>query len=116
MAVFRVRKGKTSERQTNQQRETHKASNTTTNKTPLVINMSNKTLTEAQISLLKKGLKFTPTPNPDPTQVEIDTKTFCRRLRLKEHFYGTPQEINENTPLVRNKSNWTPQTQAKRTT
>ena len=80
--------------------------------------MSDTLLTAAQISLLKKGLKFTPTPQQNLPELQSDMKEFCRRLRLKEHFFQEREFdsscVNSNTdndidvPLVRNKSNWNP--------
>ena len=87
-----------------------------------VINMSNTPLSDAQIKLLSKGLKFTPTPKSNKRELESDIKEFNRRLRLKEYFYEsdeTTDSENEgnsnnnpndtaNKPLLRNKSNWNP--------
>lgn len=73
--------------------------------------MSSETLTEDQITLLKKGLKFTPTPRNNMSELECDIKTFCRRLRLKENFFNDSEigdESSEDEILVKNKSNWTP--------
>ena len=76
---------------------------------PLVINMSSMQLTEPQISILKKGLKFTPTPKHNQTELETDMKAFCRKIRLKEYFHdkNDKSEGNDNI-LVRNKSKWNP--------
>ncbi len=73
-------------------------------------------LTEDQISLLKKGLKFTPTPKANPQDLERDMREFCRRLRLKEFFHADDSNDDDedgdislnSAPLVRNKSSWTP--------
>ena len=76
-----------------------------------IINMSDINLTQAQIKLLSKGLKFTPTPNANLPDLEHDMKGFCRRLRLKENFFDnnkSDEEDTEGDPLVRNKSNWNP--------
>lgn len=74
--------------------------------------MSSYTLSDGELLLLKKGLKFTPTPKSDLRSLEKDVKEFCRRLRLKEHFYDSEDqdESSDETddPLVRNKSNWNP--------
>ena len=52
-----------------------------------VINLSNRVLSEAEISVLSKGLKFVVTPKElDYSQIKIDLENFGRRLRLKWHF------------------------------
>ena len=53
-----------------------------------VINISDTTLSEAQVSCSEKGLTFCPTPGP-PNKGAIwnDFKDFHRRLVLKHHFY-----------------------------
>ena len=76
-----------------------------------VINMSSYSLSNEEIHLLKKGLKFTPTPKSDLAGLEKDVKEFCRRLRLKEYFYESDENdtLDEDSrPLARNKSNWNP--------
>ena len=104
-----AREKKTSNKNTNQSsQKTPPKENVPT--TPLVINMSDCTLTDAQLNLLKKGLKFTPTPRNNASELESDVRSFCRNLRLKEHFYKEEDESTEETQeyLVRNKSNWVP--------
>ena len=52
-----------------------------------VINLSKRALTESEISILSKGLKFVATPKEiDFSQIKIDLENFGRRLRLKWHF------------------------------
>ena len=56
--------------------------------------------------MLKKGLKFTPTPTRGNAQkLTEDVKEFNRKLRLIEYFDGTE---DEDISLVRNKSSFTP--------
>ena len=48
-----------------------------------VINLSDTTLTEAQVSALEKGLTFCPTPGPpNKSLIWTDFKEFYRRLCL----------------------------------
>ncbi|CAG2217946.1 unnamed protein product [Mytilus edulis] len=63
-----------------------------------------------EINLLKRGLKFTPTPNEDKTQLGADIDEFGRRLRINYIFCedNEENEEEENKPLVRNKSDWIP--------
>ena len=59
-----------------------------------VINMSDITLTEAQVSALEKGLTLTFCPKPLPpnkAKIWMNCKEFYRRLSLKFHFYNANQ-------------------------
>ena len=71
-------------------------------------NLSNKQLTESQINLLAKGLKFIPTPvtndNRIRQQLLHDFEQFARRMRLQYMYYGTEKEQH---PFYV-KSNWNP--------
>ena len=68
--------------------------------------MSNRKLTEPEISLLTKGLKFTPVPKlGNEQELTEDLNAFNRKLRLAEYFEGME---DEDISLVRNKSNFTP--------
>ena len=70
--------------------------------------MSDTALTKEQINVLGKGLKFAPTPKENLTELEADIKSFCRKLRLKEHFYKDDSGNDKPDILVKNKSKWTP--------
>ena len=76
-----------------------------------VVNLSNKTLSDAHFTLLGKGLSFCPTPKPPKLHtMQNEISYFHRKLRLRDHFYNpedtdTAQEI----PPFRPKSTWTPQ-------
>ena len=39
---------------------------------PKIINLCSKPLTERQINLLRRGLKFTPTPKPNTVELPLD--------------------------------------------
>ena len=57
-----------------------------------VINLSDTTLTEAQVSALENGLTFCPTPGPpNKSLIWTDFKEFHIRLCLKFHFYNDNQ-------------------------
>jgi len=76
--------------------------------TPTVINLSNTKLSDIEIKILDKGLKFTPTPEKNSEELKNDIKQFCRKLRLSEEFYS-PEDDEEDPrdlPLVRNKSRY----------
>lgn len=75
---------------------------------PKVINLSNRTLSTDEIELLKKSLKFCPTPKGNnSSELKSDILQFCRRLRLNEKFFTEDNEY-ENESIVRNNSNWVP--------
>lgn len=59
-----------------------------------------------ELKLLRKGLKFTPTPTANTEEMEMDIKKFCRKLRLVEYF--ADKETEEDRSLIRNKSKFTP--------
>lgn len=58
------------------------------------------------MKLLKKGLKFTPTPSANTEELEVDIQKFCRKLRLVEFF--ADKETEDDESLIRNKSKFTP--------
>ena len=67
-----------------------------------VINLSDRVLSEPEISILSKGLKFVPTPNSvNKTELITDIKRWGRRMRLKEYFWNdgetTTKEIDSPT-------------------
>lgn len=71
-----------------------------------IINMSSHKLSEGEISLLKNGLKFTPTPKTNITDLRADISVFNRKMRLAEFFKDT--ETQEYESIVKNKSKFTP--------
>ena len=72
---------------------------TTTVQTHLVLNLSSYQLTNDEIQILIRGLKFIPTPkNINKTEVFADIKKFSRRIHLKEFFQDkdtTPSESDQ---------------------
>ena len=50
--------------------------------TQKIINHSSKPLTEWQINLLRRRLKFTPTPKPNTIELKRDIQEFTRKLEL----------------------------------
>ena len=82
---------------------------------PKVFNLSNRKLTEFEVMLLSKGLKYTPTPNENNQKLKTDIKLYTRRLRLTEYFHDSEEieaDLNsieqEPKSLVRNNSNFNP--------
>ena len=74
-----------------------------------ILNLSQYSLSPSQISLLSKGLKFTPTPKHNLLEIQCNVDQFCRKLRLQEFFHATPPAPNNS--LVRNPSHFTPNKQ-----
>ena len=74
-------------------------------------NLSNTQLTDEQISLLSRGLKFIPTPvtreNIIRRQLLNDFSQFARRMRLKYIFHGNDKEPHP----FHVKSDWDPPVQ-----
>ena len=53
---------------------------------PKVINLSSTCHTDTQVSVLSKGLKFTPTPRRNTIEMEKYIHNFTRKLKLSEYF------------------------------
>ena len=62
-----------------------------------MFNLSKKILTEAEVSVLSKGLKFFPTAKGiDRAKIKEDLEEFGRRLRLKWHYRNEEDEFSFN--------------------
>ena len=60
------------------------------------------------MSVLLKGLKFTPTPEKsNHEQLSNDIAEFHRKLKLKEYFYSNENTVEDDS-LVRNNSYFEP--------
>ena len=98
---------------TKKRNERRKVSNNslTNNNGNFIKNLPEEVLTDTQISLLTKGLKFIPTAtvkkNKIKRQLLQDYKAFARRMRLKYIFHGQNKSIH---PFYV-KSNWEPPVQ-----
>jgi hypothetical protein len=76
-----------------------------------VVNLSDYTLSETQVSVLERGLTYCPTPDyPDLSEIWIDFKEFHRRLELKQFFSTqntvSDQNYNQFNDKFKLKSNW----------
>ena len=78
-----------------------------TRKRPKVINLSGRNLSSSEISVLSKGLKYTPTPKGNYAELAADVNEFCRKLRLNELFFDDKDNDDEGS-IVRNKTGWHP--------
>ena len=66
------------------------------NRDTAVINLSERKLSKAEISLLEKGLTFVPTNRKmDLTVLLTEIKEWERRLRLKEFFFDKESNTDE---------------------
>ena len=81
-----------------------------------VINLSNHQLTQAETTVLTKGLNFCPSSKFDKIQICGDTERYIRRLRLKEYYRentidgSNDPNLDNNTTFIRERktSIWTP--------
>ena len=72
-----------------------------------ILNLSKRDLSEAEISLLSKGLKFVPTPRyVDQAALKTDLENFGRKLRLAWHFRNENSNFTANP--FKSKSNFNP--------
>ena len=74
-------------------------------------NLSNEKITESQIKLISRGLKFIPTNTPNKNKIQWqllrDFEEFARPMRLQYMFFGQNREIH---PFYV-KSDWNPSVQ-----
>jgi ASC-1-like (ASCH) protein len=62
-----------------------------------VVNLSKKDLTNDHINLLSKGETFVPNNRkPDVSNIMCELKEWERRMRLREYFYDSEKENNDN--------------------
>ena len=76
----------------------------------VIVNMSSKTLSHAQQSLLSKGLKFVPArKSVDKGKLIADLRTWERRMRLREYFRDRDAEEDDADECrYKKESSWTP--------
>ena len=61
-----------------------------------VVNLSKHELSEAEISLLEKGLKYCPVPHIlDKTSMKADAAHFTRKMRLHDYYHNKPPREND---------------------
>ena len=71
-----------------------------------VVNLSDRKLSKAEVSLLAKGLKFWPTPNSvDKSVLKEDLEKFSRTLRLKWHYRNDEWTFDPNPFRPKSKFN-----------
>lgn len=77
----------------------------------IVFNLSKKSLTTEQETVLRKGLSFVPSPRINPFSVKIELFKFLRNIKLKSFFNQSASENPHQRPRFRPKSTFTPQVQ-----
>ena len=78
---------------------------------PKIFNLSNKVLSQQHVNVLRRGLKFTPTPLPNKIELKNDIQQFSRKLRLLEFFYKeneSEEEKSSDDSIIKNKSAFNP--------
>ena len=73
-----------------------------------VVNLSRKVLSQEDLSLLSKGLKFSPTPKDiNKGQLKADIEDYKRRMRLR-WFFKDKENNSQDTNKFKVKSSWQP--------
>ena len=72
----------------------------------LVVNFSNIILTDSQINVLNKGLKFIPTLKSDTIHTGVKSFSEFKRQMLPKYHFGAWQD--KTVPIFRVKSDWEP--------
>ena len=73
--------------------------------------LSNKVLLQQHVNVLRRGLKFTPTPSPNKIELKNDVQQFSAKLRLLEFFYKEnelEEEKSSDDSIIKNKSAFNP--------
>ena len=76
-----------------------------------IFNLSNKVLSQQHVNVLRRGLKFTPTPLPNKIELKNDVQQFSRKLCLLEFFYKeneSEEEKYSNDSIIKNRSAFNP--------
>ena len=75
----------------------------------VVFNLSHKVLSDLEISVLGKGLGFSPTPTSiNEADLRRDFAEFARKMRCKWFFRNEITQDFSEVPAFRVKSNWNP--------
>ena len=74
-----------------------------------VVNLSQRAISDEEISLLSKGLKFSPVPaDIDEAKLRQDMEEFKRRTRLRWYFKDKETNDIKNYNKFKPKSSWNP--------
>lgn len=94
-------------RENNQVRKNRRVNRINVQKNKYIVNLSSRTLSDTEISLLSKGLAFIPTPNKKTADYTDPVNQLARTLRLRYFFRNNNNTTRINTPF-RKKSTWMP--------
>ena len=64
---------------------------------PKIFNLSNEVLSQQNVNVPRRGLKFTPTPLTNKIELKKDAKQFSRQLRLLKFFNEQNQSEEEKS-------------------
>ena len=64
---------------------------------PKIFNLSNKVLSQQNVNVPRRGLKFTPTPLTNKIELKKDAHQFSRQLRLLKFFNEQNQSEEEKS-------------------
>ena len=75
-----------------------------------MVNLSRREFSEEDVSLLSKGLKFSPTPTDiDKAKLKEDLEAYKRRMRLRWHFRNNEEDyVPDENVNFKPKSTWQP--------
>ena len=74
----------------------------------LVLNLSQRALSEIEVRVLEKGLGYVPTPSLDLFKLNYEMHEFFRKIRLKIFFKDRTERLEEDDTGLRNKSSFNP--------
>ena len=74
-----------------------------------IFNLSHRVLSDAEVKILDKGLDFALIQRKtNEPELRKDFEEFCRRMRIKWHFWNEPTSDFGNIPAFAPKSAWKP--------
>ena len=97
---------KTKQNKNRYQRRLHNQIKQTRLEPNLVVNLSNIILTDSQINVLNKGLRFIPTPKSDTIHTGVESFLELKRQMLLKYHFRAQQD--KTVPVFRVKSDWEP--------
>ena len=78
---------------------------------PKIFTLSNKVLSQEHVNVLRRSLKFTPTPLPNKIELKNDVQQFSRKLRFLYFFYKeneSEEDKSSDDSIIKNKAAFNP--------